>query len=484
MRVFRASVWSCCAVAWALYVAVAMADETFPYTAYVMSDDVYVRSGPGKNYYPTEKLVRGSEVEVYRHDPGGWFAIRPPQGSFAWVVGSDVRQLPDRAGVAEVAKDHTLAFVGSRFSDVRDVRQVKLDRGELVEILGEKRFVAEGNSKAETWYRIAPPAGEFRWVAGKFVTRQGHAVPNATADAGTPASRGRKPAEATEPQDNALAKQATPPGAGTAAQPWSAPGSPLAAADGNEVVAIPTGVMHDSAVRPVAYEEPAFAQPARTAPPPRTARATLPQERRAAPGREVVSLPTAPAGSPAANPLQMELDDINLKLSLMIAEEPTTWQFDALKSRANAALNASRSALDRGRASTLLREIAKYEQIRTQYSASAALRQQTEQRNELLANSAAVAAESVAPPAVDTTKFDGIGRLTPVHSRRPGAPRFALTDATGNVVTFVTPEAELPLANYVGRVIGLTGQRGYMPQLGKPHLTAKRITELDPTVLK
>ncbi|MCE9557067.1 MAG: hypothetical protein K8T91_27280 [Planctomycetes bacterium] len=474
MRVFRASVWPCCAVAWALLCAVATADETFPYTAYVTSDDVYVRSGPGKNYYPTEKLVRGSEVEVYRHDPGGWFAIRPPQGSFAWVVGSDVRLLPDRAGVAEVAKDHTLAFVGSRFSDVRDVRQVKLDRGELVEIVGEKRFVADGSSKAETWYRIAPPAGEFRWVAGKFVTRQGHAVPNATADAGTPASRGRKPSEETRTEGIVQTQQATPPGA-------DAPGSPLAAVERNEVVALPTGVMQDSAVRPAAYEE--SAQPARSAPPTRTARATLPQERRTASGREAVSLPTAPAGAPA-NSLQMELDDINLKLSLMIAEEPTTWKLDALKSRAKAALNASRSALDRGRASTLLREIAKYEQIRTQYSASAALRQQTEQRNELLANSAAVAAESVAPVAADTTKFDGVGRLTPVHSRRPGAPRFALTDAKGNVVTFVTPEAELPLANYVGRVIGLTGQRGYMPQLGKPHLTAKRITELDATVLK
>ena len=35
--------------------AVARADE-FPYTAYVNSDDVYVRSGPGRNYYPTAEL--------------------------------------------------------------------------------------------------------------------------------------------------------------------------------------------------------------------------------------------------------------------------------------------------------------------------------------------------------------------------------------------------------------------------------------------
>ena len=52
-------------------------EQTFPYTAYVAVDDVYVRSGPGQNYYPTDKLKRGQEVEVYRHDPGGWCAVRP-----------------------------------------------------------------------------------------------------------------------------------------------------------------------------------------------------------------------------------------------------------------------------------------------------------------------------------------------------------------------------------------------------------------------
>ena len=52
----------------------------------ITADDVYVRSGPGENYYPTDKLKAGQEVEVYRHDPGGWYAIRPPKGSFSWVA--------------------------------------------------------------------------------------------------------------------------------------------------------------------------------------------------------------------------------------------------------------------------------------------------------------------------------------------------------------------------------------------------------------
>ena len=45
-------------------------------------------SGPGKNYYPTDKLHKGEKVEIYRHDPGGWCAIKPPRQSFSWVSAS------------------------------------------------------------------------------------------------------------------------------------------------------------------------------------------------------------------------------------------------------------------------------------------------------------------------------------------------------------------------------------------------------------
>ena len=67
------------------------AGQTLPYEAYITADDVYVRSGPGENYYPTDKLKAGTEVEVYRHDPGGWYAIRPPKDSFSWVSGRHLR---------------------------------------------------------------------------------------------------------------------------------------------------------------------------------------------------------------------------------------------------------------------------------------------------------------------------------------------------------------------------------------------------------
>jgi hypothetical protein len=132
----------------------------FPYMARVTANNVYVRSGPGSNYYPTQKLQVGTQVEVYRHDPGGWCAIRPPEGSFSWVAGRHLK--PGEDDLAEVTGDRVPVGVGSRFSDIRHVAHVRLDRGEPVVVLGKKEI--DLGFGAETWYRISPPSGEFRWI--------------------------------------------------------------------------------------------------------------------------------------------------------------------------------------------------------------------------------------------------------------------------------------------------------------------------------
>ncbi len=146
-------VWLCCAA------TVARAAE-FPYVAYVNSTDVYVRSGPGRDYYPTDKLNKGERVEVYRHDPGGWYAIRPPRHSFSWVSARNLETIDDT--VAVVSSKRAVARVGSALAEVRDVIQVRLDEGEKVELLEPP----SGNSP---WQKIAPPSGEFRWIFSKFV---------------------------------------------------------------------------------------------------------------------------------------------------------------------------------------------------------------------------------------------------------------------------------------------------------------------------
>ncbi len=135
-------------------------EQQFPYRAYVIADEVYIRSGPGQSYYPTDKLKQGQKVEVYRHDPGGWCAVRPVEGSFTWVSGRFLQ--PIGGNLAKITDEGISARVGSCFSDIRDVIQVRLHKDEVVEILEEPR-------DGDIWFKIAPPAGEFRWVSDKYL---------------------------------------------------------------------------------------------------------------------------------------------------------------------------------------------------------------------------------------------------------------------------------------------------------------------------
>jgi SH3-like domain-containing protein len=150
----------CCVV---LLPSAANAQPTFPYKASAVADDVFVRSGPGQNYYATDKLKRGQQVEVYRHDPGGWCAIRPIDGSFTWVSGRFLK--PTKHRLAVVTEENVAARVGTRFGDTRDVIQVRLHKGEVVEVLASPHNDGNGSP----WYRIAPPSGEFRWVSSKYL---------------------------------------------------------------------------------------------------------------------------------------------------------------------------------------------------------------------------------------------------------------------------------------------------------------------------
>ena len=134
----------------------------FPYQALILNEGATIHSGPGSVHYSTRKMKQGDAVEVYRHDPGGWNAIRPVSGSFSLVPESVVKVVSQ--GIGLITEDGTQAWVGTEYGPVsKPLWQVKLKRGETVELLGQISWPhADGHST--TWYQIAPPAGEFRWV--------------------------------------------------------------------------------------------------------------------------------------------------------------------------------------------------------------------------------------------------------------------------------------------------------------------------------
>ena len=379
------------AVMLAVGAAGAVCGAEFPYSAYSNSDDVYVRSGPGRNYYPTAKLRKGERVEIYRHDPGGWLAIRPPRESFAWV---SKRHLdPDGEGTATVNSQRVVARVGSAFSDVRDVIQVRLEKGEEVELIAPP-------TDDSPWCKIAPPSGEFRWVFSKYVDRElpaDLAADQHEADA----ARGYVADRDDESEDR---------------------GVRLASADSNPTDAAgarPSGALDENSVA----------------------------------GRE--------------------LNQVNLELSTMVAGDIANWTFADMKRRVESVLREAQAPVERGHARLLLVKLERFDEIRKRHEA---LRRPPGEadRPAVVANLGGSEARRD-----DASRFDGIGRLSPVISEKVGGPQFALVDNSNAVISFVTPAPGVNLRLYVDQYVGVNGQRGYLTDLQRQHISVQRVTVLD-----
>ena len=137
----------------------------FPYAAVIEGNGALIRSGPGKSYYPTAQLRPGNRVTVHRHDPGGWYMIAPPAGSFSWIRADYVRQ--QAAGHGVITQDNVIVRVGSSFGDSREIEQVRLSSGAPVKIIAEKTFATANGSVR--MFKIVPPRGEFRWISGRHI---------------------------------------------------------------------------------------------------------------------------------------------------------------------------------------------------------------------------------------------------------------------------------------------------------------------------
>lgn len=145
-----------------MFFALPCGAEEFPYTAVVNDDSVYIYSGPGSTFYTTDVFQRGDSVEVYRHAPGGWCAIRPPAGSFSWVARQYVQPLGD--GLARITGDDVASRVGSKLEPAQRTQiMVTLRAGRVVEL-------AEDFPEQGPWCKITPPSGEFRWVQQKYLS--------------------------------------------------------------------------------------------------------------------------------------------------------------------------------------------------------------------------------------------------------------------------------------------------------------------------
>ena len=353
--------------------------------------------------------MRGDAVEVYCEDPGGWLAIRPPAKSFSWVPADALQPTKDKLAV--VTGDRVASHVGSRVGDSHNVIQVRLERGEEVEIVAAEAVTTDG--RQELWCKISPPSGEFRWIYGRFIDR-------------------------TKPV----------PVAPIVASISPAPTAPVAT--GPSAADVPHPVADASAPVPMR---------------PRVARSNRISRR---------SISAVGNGRPRYVDLEVR----------------------RLGTPRRTCAGSSASAPDqREHAKQLLDRIAKFADVKHRSDAVALLgtgldsKPITAHRHDHAAgNNVAIAIvvsanRNHAKPGwcrpARHLRYDAVGKLTSVRSQRPNAPPFALIDASGLPVAFVTPALGVNLQPMLGHQIGVSGSRGYMPEFQKPHITAMLADPLD-----
>lgn len=455
------------------------ADES-PYGAVVLEQGAEVRAGPGRRFYVTQELEPGTHVEVYRRDAGDWLAIRPPEGSFSWIPQADL-EMTEEPGIAEVIAPEARSWLGSRAERIREHKShVTLSAGERVEVLGKKQ-VEGAEGKTELWLKIAPPAGEFRWVHSRQV-RKAKSRELAAKDEPKPVARGAR--EESEPtnvvQEEPIAERPRLQRSNIALSdlreekpepsPRARQKKTLAADDENERYPV-RQVAHEEAVAEnpasslssdgfVARKRHPSAPPAASAGPNRMAKGPIKNSSAAARVAAATSSAAASIAADSSEDVARELEELDVQLSLILARDKSTWNFSSLKDRAGRLVETAATPGDRGQARFMLDKIKRFEEtFDVQSQPEAKLAAPRDSR--------------------DFRAYDGEGWLTPVKSAdKPVAP-YALVDADGKRICFVSPAPGLSVSSHINKRVGLYGKRGLIPDLNEPHVLASKVIDLE-----
>ena len=492
----------------------------FPATVRVIADHTYLRAGPGDDFYPTERLVAGTAVEVWAVDSSGYVALRPVVGSFSWLRACDVDavsvigdpptgQAPGR-GVGVIVTDGAVSRVGSQLNDLRHVAQVSLEAGERVQVIDEVRIAA--GRHAGLWVRIEPPAGEFRWAwLGDLETPPGVVPPApavaATADTsdGNAASIGEAMA-AIKDASVAVAQAVDTQLAGKSGGPTSDTqlatdrGAPTAGTQLAAGIGTPTSDTQLATDRGAPTSGTQLAtgmatQGAPVAPPQQLG--FMPSARRLFAGwlprgtsvfdPATPVTPVAVTGGAAVS--GDELADIDLALSLAVTGPAEVWNLAPVRERLRQAAARTATDIDRTRVEAIDARISRFETIQSRHRTLAAApppaADPSLQLGGMWSSLSAIGGRPIRPGVMpggasadgqptwtppDMTETSG--RLATVVSRRPDAPRWAVVDQSNNVIAFITPQAGVNLAPLVGQDVAVRGARGYMPEYKRPYVVA------------
>jgi uncharacterized protein YgiM (DUF1202 family) len=481
----------------------------FPYQAIVSAEGAEVHSGPGSVHYVTAKLNQGDSVEVYRHDPGGWCAIRPNKDSFSLIPATAIEELGH--GVGEITEEGSQAWVGTHLGPVeKPLWQVKLKAGEKVTLLGIATW-PDPEGFTTSWYQIEPPAGEFRWIkmdnlklppavtaALESQRRQASnrsedqisntrdslgppgIVDNAVAPAGFDSVAGWS-------EETSLATQSSPQQRGfeshslgqaqlrSTGSGWRKARFPIQrSGQGDRPWADLSGAQSGSGSQNVAASQPGLNHPSEPAvPPDRLASADLNAK------YDINnSSPSWSTGFSTAagnlGPLTPRLTELELKLNQEMVKDPNLWRLDDLQVTAQQVATSASDQNEREQAQRFLSKLQNCLNLREQY-----VRRGSPGMAPLTKSGQAAGSSTSSSDLSLDTLYDAHGWLKElVRDSGRTESTFVLQNDAGKITHHVMAGPGMNLSSYVSKRIGVVGQRGYHTRLKLDHVTVQKVIEL------
>jgi len=404
-----------------------------------------IMSSMNTNAYVACRLDAGTSIDIYHQTSNGWLAIRPPAGSFSLVKASDV-QLSESDATGRIRSPEAKSWIG-KFEDlvVNYESVITLKQNEHVRVLATRRMRVTPNAPLQTYIKILPPNGEFRWIHKRHVNLTTNQKPVTQVSPNT-----------TETRSTVSHSQRVP-----------------------------------SEVQSASYTTDMYGAPRRSFVP----RWVKPSgTERLSSNR--VAVQSAGDIRPAAATFEMPYDSnadatcerLNQALSATVSQSPSLWNLAPIRDGLTTLLQQNLTGSQRTKAQSILDRVQKFQDLQRSRSQLKVAQASTISNVRQASHSAEL---DVATSGFDrpigtgvlnseaaATNYDSKGWLVNVRSSRTDAPPYALVDNDGNVIVFISPVPGLNLSHYIHKNVGIFGRRGYLHRLRTPHISVSRIVDL------
>ncbi|MGD0464236.1 MAG: hypothetical protein ABSB74_17270 [Tepidisphaeraceae bacterium] len=383
-----------------------VANSKYQIDGVVNVDSVYVRSGPGEGYYPTQTLSKGAAITVVgiKFD---WLKILPPENSFSYVGAVFVDRSADGT-TGKINRNDVNIRAGSLVNAMKTTVQTRLNTGDQVEIIG----------KEDEYLKIKSPAGAYLYINKQYVTIARPAVADtSTPTSATPLLPAPKPDSIATDNQKPAAKDSgsSIEGAIVTRTPTTAPSQAAASPTTN-----PSSVAAAPATQPTAAVPPPSAE-------------------------ELFAQYEATFAQISKQPLDSQpVEELMGKYQTIASSETLS---DELKSVVNIRLATLKARLDNKAKLVEIHRLEKLAQAR-----QLALQAEQQELEERLKQS-------------QIQVFVAVGQLQPSSLQVGGGTLYRLVDpATGRTEVYVRT-SDPKITGLMGQFIGVNGQRTDDPQL-------------------